>query len=114
MRERLLARAFAAWATATIVACSCVHHGFAVHIDEARPLAVVASVWSGGQIVERVVLARAGGPDGRLDVALAVHPAAALLYESIVGGGPVLPGSEAKVAVALVPGRAGVWASLAC
>jgi hypothetical protein len=112
MSDRLLVRAFAAWAAATIIACSCVHHAFAVRVDEAHPGAVVASVWSAGQLVERVVLARAGDPDARLDAALAVHPAATLVYESIVGEGPVLRWSEAALALSLVPGRDGLSATL--
>ena len=67
-----LARALLAWAVATAVACALVRHAFALDLD--APRVVVASVWSGGQLVGRAALAHEGDRDARLDQATADHP----------------------------------------
>lgn len=105
-------RALVAWAASTAIACAVVRGAFAIDVDEAHPRAVVASVWSAGQLVERVVLARDRDGDARLDAALASHPGATLVRERIVGEGPVIARPEAALALSLVPARDGLSATL--
>jgi hypothetical protein len=112
MTPRGLARWLLGWALATAIACAFVHHRFALDVDEARPRAVVASVWADGVLVERAVLAHAGEREARLDAALAARPDATLVYESIVGEAPVLAWPEALLALSFVPGRDGVAATI--
>ncbi len=99
-----LARVLLAWAVATALACVVVRHAFALGSGEG----VVASVWSGGQLVARAALAHAGDTDPRLDAALADHPGATLAYETIAGEGRVLLGPPAAFAMSFVPGRDGM------
>jgi len=109
---RVLFRVLAAWATATIVTCVIVRRVFALEVDEAHPRAVVASVWSGGSLVGRAVLARAGDRDAVLDRALAGHADATLVYESVVGEGPVLLRPEVAFAASVVAGHDGLAVTL--
>jgi hypothetical protein len=81
---------------------------FTLEVDEAHPRAVVASVWSGGALVVRAVLARADEREAAIDAALSTHPHATLVYESAVGEGPVLLKPEAALAASLVAGRDGL------
>ncbi len=106
-----LARVLAAWVCATALACLLVHRAFALSIDEEHPLAVVASVWSGGQVVGRAVLAHTSDHDARLDAALAAHPGATLVDESVVADGPVLLWPPVAFALSVVPGRDGLSAA---
>jgi hypothetical protein len=105
------------WAVATALVCWVVHHVYALDVDEAHPRAIVASVWSGGQLVARRVL-RPGETDPALDAAVASHSDAARatratrVDEAIVAEGPVLSLSEATIAVSFVSGRDGVSATL--
>jgi hypothetical protein len=99
-----LARVLFAWALATALACVVVRHAFAL----GGPGAVVASVWSGGQLVERALLAHPGDTDARLDEALAAHPGATLVHETVVGEGRVLLRPAAAFAMSFVPGRDGL------
>lgn len=112
MTPRLLARALAAWAVATALACAVVHHAFALPVDEGAPGPVIASVWSGGQLVARAVAPHVGDGNLGLALALASHPGATLVYETIVGEGPVLEVPEAALALSFVPGRDGMAVSL--
>jgi hypothetical protein len=116
-----------AWAVATALACVVVRHAFALAVDPGAPREVVASVWSGGQRVARAILAHAGDHDAAIDAALAGDhgaaldatragaasaPAAAspatLVYESVVGEGPVLLRPAGAFALSFVPGRDGI------
>ena len=101
-----LARLLAAWALATGVACGLVHRGFALDLDEAHPRAVVASVWQGGKLMARSVVSRPGERTPALDGA--VQAGGTLVYESVVGEGPVLGWPEAVFALSFVPGRDGL------
>lgn len=112
MTLRALGRWLLAWAVVTAVACLAVHRAFALRVDEAHPRAVVASVWAGGQLVARAVLAHAGDRDATLDAALASHPRATRVDESVVGEGPVVAWPEAALAMSFVPGRDGAAAIL--
>jgi hypothetical protein len=112
MSPRALWRWLFGWAIATTVACISVHRAFALRVDESRPRAVIASIWSEGALVARAVLARAGDRDARLDVTLASHPGATLVYESIVAEGPVVRRPEAALAMSFVAGRDGVSATI--
>jgi hypothetical protein len=112
MSPRALRRWLLGWAIATLFACIAVHRVFALKVDESRPRAVIASLWSGGELVSRAVLARAGDGDARLAAALASHPGATLVYESIVAEGPVATRPEAALAISFVAGRDGVSATI--
>ncbi len=112
MKARTIALVVVVWAVATAAACFLVHRAFALRIDESHPRAVVASVWSGGALVGRAVLAHEGDPDAGIDAALAKNPGATLVHESIVGEGPILARPELAFAFSLVPGRDGVAATL--
>jgi hypothetical protein len=112
LSPRALARWLCAWAIATTGACLVVHRVFALDIDDARPRAVIGSVWSAGQLVARVVLAHAGDRDARVDAALAAHPDGTLVYESIVAEGPVVTRPEAALAMSFLPGRDGISATV--
>jgi hypothetical protein len=80
--------------------------------DERRPLAIVASAWSKGELIARDVLHEAGDPSPLVDAALASHPEATRVQEAIVAEGPVLAWAEPLLAVSLVPGRDGLAATL--
>jgi hypothetical protein len=110
LTPRALARWLLVWATATTAVCIFVRRAFGLEIDESRPRAVIGSVWSDGQLVAQEVLARAEDPDARLGAALAAHPGATLVYESIVGQAPVPIWPEPALAISFVPGRDGVCA----
>jgi hypothetical protein len=69
-------------------------------------------VWSGGALVGRAVLARAGDRDARLDAALSSHPGATLVHETAVGEAPVLVQPEAAFSASLVAGRDGLAVTL--
>jgi hypothetical protein len=108
---RFLAVALVAWAVLTAIACAVVHSTFALSVDAGHPRAIIASVWSKGELVARAWLARAGERSAVLDDALGAHPEGTLVYESIVGEGPVLLQPEAALALSLVPGRDGLAAT---
>jgi hypothetical protein len=105
-----LARWLAAWALATLVLSVGVRHSFALdaslQVSSAQP--IVATVWSAGHLVARAPLARPDDHDPRLDAALASDSKATLVYETIVGEGPVLVRPAAALALSLVPGRDGL------
>jgi hypothetical protein len=100
------------WAVATAAACLLVHRAFGLSPDESHPRAVVASVWSAGALVGRAVLANESDPDSGIEAALAAHPGATLVHESIVAEGPILARPELAFMFSLVPGRDGIAARL--
>ena len=100
-----LVRVLLGWVLATALACVVVRHAFA--LDSGSGV-VIASVWSGGQLVARAELAHPGDTDPRLDAAIADHPGAALVYETIVGEGRVLVRPAVALAMSFVPGRDGM------
>ena len=108
----VLGRVLAAWAIATLFACIVVRRVFALDVDASNARAVVASVWTSGQLVDRAVLARWGDRDARLDAVLGSRPGAKLVLEGIVAEGPVLAHPEIALAMSFVPGRDGVSATL--
>jgi hypothetical protein len=103
-----LATLIGAWFALTAIASVMVERAFAMKVDEAHPIAVVASVWSGGQVIARAVLAREGDSDEGLELALARHPGATLVHEAIVGEGPVVTMFEPALAMSFAPGVDGV------
>jgi hypothetical protein len=108
----VLAKSVGCWFLATLAACAVVYRVFALDIDASHPRAVVASVWSAGQLVARAVLAHADEHDPQIDAALAQHPDGTLVYESIVGEGPVLAKPEAVFALSFLQGRDGLRATI--
>jgi hypothetical protein len=114
MSALALGRWLLVWAVATVLAGGAVHRAYAVEVDEAHPRALIASVWQEGRLVERRVLGAADAQAGaKLDPAIAARlsPGATLVYESIVGEGPVLAWTEETLAVSFVAGRDGVAAT---
>jgi hypothetical protein len=105
---RRLALALGAWLAATGLAGAAVERTFTIAIDDAHPIAVVASVWSGGQIAARAVLEGRDDADPRLQAALEGHPDATLVHEAIVGQGPVVALLDPLLAMSFAPGVDGV------
>lgn len=106
-----LSRALAAWALGCAVLCCMVHRAFSLREDRAHPRAVVASLWEQGELVGRAVIAHAGDSDARLDASRVAHPAATLIYESIIAEGPVIASPDAALALSFVGGLDGVSAT---
>jgi hypothetical protein len=112
VKPRTAARIVIVWAVATAAICLLVHRAFALRPDGSHPSAVVASVWSAGALVGRAVLANEGDSDASIDAALATHPGATLVRESIVAEGPILPRPQLAFMFSVVPGRDGIVARL--
>jgi hypothetical protein len=119
MNAETIVRWITAWVFATVIACVVVHRVYALDIDRDHPRAVIASVWNGGQLIERAVVARVpphgqaqSAGDPTLDAALASHPDATLVYESIVGEGPLVAWSQSALAMSVVAGHDGISATL--
>ncbi|HEY1691935.1 MAG TPA: hypothetical protein VGG39_07225 [Polyangiaceae bacterium] len=107
MSPRALAWVLAAWALSTCVLCAAVHRAFALSADAEHPIAVVASVWQGGKLVARAVLARDTDHDAALDAAAAL-PGATLVHEAVVATGPVAPWPSVALSLSFVPGLDGL------
>jgi hypothetical protein len=88
-----------------------VHWTFSLHEDRAHPRAVIASLWEKGDLIGRAVMARAGDSDAGLDPSRVAHPAATLVYESVIAEGPVIAWSDAALALSFVGGLDGVSAT---
>jgi len=95
-----------------LLACVVVHRAFSLDVNTANPRAVVASVWSSGQLVGQAVLGRWDDRDPRLDALLASRPDSKLVLEGVAAEGPVLTRPEAAFAMSFVPGRDGIAATL--
>jgi hypothetical protein len=108
LTPRALAKWLLGWAVASAIACFAVYRIFALDVDEARPLRVIASVWSGGELVARAVIATPADRDPGLEAAHAAHPGSTLVHESVVGEGPVLARPETALALSFVSGRDGI------
>jgi hypothetical protein len=94
------------WAAATLVVCVIVRTTFALH-GGGTGEPVLASVWSAGLLVERARVTRPGDRSPLLEQALAAHPGATLVYESVIGAAPVPLRPEAALALSFVAGRDG-------
>jgi hypothetical protein len=112
VKLRTAARLVIAWVVATAATCLLVHRAFALRADESHPGAVVASVWSAGALVGRAVLAHEGDTDAGIDAALAAHPGATLVHETIVAEGPILTRPPLAFMFSLVPVHDGIAARL--
>ncbi|HEX8792607.1 MAG TPA: hypothetical protein VF765_16780 [Polyangiaceae bacterium] len=112
MKPRTAAYVVVAWAVATAIACLVVHRTFALRVDEAHPRAIVATVWAGGAVVGRAVVAHEGDSDPGIAAALAEHPGATLAHERVVGEGPIVARPELAFMFSVVPGRDGIAATL--
>jgi hypothetical protein len=111
MSARALARVVLAWGVVTLLACVLVRAHFRLRMNPARDV-VVASVWSGGELVGRAAVAHPGDPDPALDAALAAHPGATRVDERIVGDGPVVSWPRLALAMSIVPAHEGLAATL--
>ncbi|MBV9948055.1 MAG: hypothetical protein JOZ69_14465 [Myxococcales bacterium] len=111
MSGRGVAFLLAAWAVLTGAACVLVRRTFALDVDEAHPRAVIASVWSAGQLVGRAILRSEEEHDPALDAARASHPGGTLVFERVVAEGPVVRAPPLAVAFSFVPGKDGASAS---
>jgi hypothetical protein len=112
---RSLGRLLTAWAVAMLVLCvaierSVVLHGLDASSGPSRE--IVASVWSGGKLVERAILSDANASDPKLAEALARDRAAELVHEIIEDEGPILFHPELALAFSLVSGRDGLKVTL--
>jgi len=87
------------------VACAVVRAVVSLH--PATKGEIIASVWSGGELLERVVLADANARDARLDQALAAT-GSELVLETVVADGPILTWPDLAFGISLVPGRDGL------
>jgi hypothetical protein len=104
---RSLATGLALWALGCAAACWAVRRTYALREDRANPSVVIASLWEHGELVGRARLAQAGDREVALDAAAVAHPAARLVYESVVGEGPVVAWPEAALAASFVAGQDG-------
>ncbi|HEV3192849.1 MAG TPA: hypothetical protein VGY54_20225 [Polyangiaceae bacterium] len=111
MTLRALTWTLLLWAGLTGLACFGVSRAFTLRAAGASGR-VVASVWSHGQIIARTVVTDAAEPAAALDAALASHPGATRVDESIVGEGPVVTWPIAALSLSLVPGRDGLKVTL--
>jgi len=111
MTVRALAWTLFLWLGMTGLACLAVFRSFALRSD-ASTTRIVASVWAQGQMIARAVLANAAERAPALDSALASHAGANLVYESVVGEGPVITRPMVALSVSLVPGRDGLEVTL--
>jgi hypothetical protein len=107
-----LTRWLLAWVVTTAIACAMIHRLFALDGDPSHPRPVIATVWSAGEIVAQAVLRRAGDRDVALDSALASHPDGTLVYEAVVGDGPVIASPETALSISFVPGHDGISATV--
>ncbi len=99
------------WAVSTGIGCRIVVNVFRLRAP-APQSPVVASVWERGRLVARAFLAHVGDAHQRFDADRSSHPYGTLVYETIVGEGPVLRWPEAALALSFVPGHDGVAATL--
>jgi hypothetical protein len=104
--------ALGGWVLLTAVGSVALERAFAIREDGAHLRAVVASVWSGGELIARATLAHPDDRDARLEAALEAHPGATLVHEDIVGEGPVPPWLAPLQAISFVPGRDGLSLTL--
>jgi hypothetical protein len=111
MTLRALTWTLLVWLAMTALACFAVSRAFALRADGATGR-IVASVWSHGQIIARAVLASMAEQAPALDAALALHPGATRVDESIVGEGPVATRPIAAFSLSFVPGRDGLKITL--
>ncbi len=112
MTARGLGRLLVAWALGTAIVCGAVHRAYTLDVDPSHPREVVASVWRGGHVVARVVVARVGDHEASLDAAMA-EGGATLVYESVVAEGPVVAWSDVALMFSFVPGVDGMSATFA-
>jgi hypothetical protein len=104
--------ALGGWVVLTALGSVAVERAFAMPADGVAPRAVVASVWSRGELIARATLAQPEDTDARLEAAIAAHPGATLVHEDIIGEAPVLPWPAAAQAMSFVPGRDGLSLTL--
>ena len=113
MKPRSLAALLAAWAIVTAGLCAWLHAAFALAAEPPESGAcVIASVWSRGMRLARVVVARRGDRSQVLDRALASTDGAVVRYEVTTAEGPLPAFSSFLFALSLAPGRDGVRATL--
>jgi hypothetical protein len=105
---RPVLRFLAAYFFLVAVACAIVKREFSLHPIDGE---VIASVWKGGALVMRVVLAHEGARDARIDQALA-DSGGELVSEIVVADGPVLVEPEIAFAMSFVAGQDGLKATL--
>ncbi len=88
-----------------------VERTFHIEVDEAHPRGDRERLepWSARRAGDSP---RAGAPDAQVDQALASNAGATLVYEAVVGEGPIPAGWELALAMSLVPGRDGLAVTL--
>jgi len=105
---RPVARLVAAYALVLAMACGAVRRAVALHPTSQGE--IIASVWKGGALVERAFLPEIRAKDPRIDAA--VREGGALVFETVVAEGPILPWPRWALGISLVPGKDGLRATL--
>ncbi|MDB4994660.1 MAG: hypothetical protein JWM74_2092, partial [Myxococcaceae bacterium] len=108
---RSLGRLLGVWAVAMVLLCILIQRSLVLNAATKPSHEIVASVWSGGKLVERTVLNDANASDPKLTMALA-SPGAELVHEIIEDEGPLLMRPELAFAFSFVSGRDGLKATL--
>jgi hypothetical protein len=101
-------RAVTIYLVLLVVACVGVRWVTSLHEPAHRE--VVASVWRGGELVERAVYLEGQRHDARLDRALG--EGGELVLETVVGEAPILTWPDVVLGISFVPGHDGVKATL--
>ena len=109
MRPQTLGWLLLGYGVVLLVGCLLLHHAVSLHPTPHGE--VLASVWQAGTLVQRVVLASPDAPDDRIAQALA-QGGGELVYETVVAEGAVLRVPTPAFALALVPARDGLRATL--
>ena len=109
MRLQTLGRLLLGYCVLLLAACLWLY--WAVSLHPTPHGEVIASIWQGGELSQRVVLASQGARDDQIDRALS-QGTGELVLETVVQEGALLRVPELAFAMALVPARDGLRATL--
>jgi hypothetical protein len=111
MSARSLGRLLGAWAVAMVLLCVVIQRWVVLHAPSGPSHEIVASVWSGGKLIERAVLNDANASDPKLTTALSAQ-GSELVHEVVDDEGPILLHPELAFAFSFVSGRDGLKVTL--
>jgi hypothetical protein len=109
MRLQTLGRLLLGYCVLLFAACFLLHRAVSLHPTEHRE--VIASIWQGGALTQRVALISQDAHDAQIDRALS-QGAGELVLETVVQEGALLRVPKLAFAMALVPARDGLRATL--